>query len=65
MSLDLIDGMLVSRALSRIASVGTDVLFFKFACAGIDVIVSMMATRAVISFFIKTILLNSSESVNT
>jgi hypothetical protein len=62
--LDLIAGIEVSKALSRIASVGVDVVDFSVlgllaACEGIVVIVSVVAIKAiVISFFIKIIILN-------
>jgi hypothetical protein len=56
---DLIPGIDVSSAVSRIASVGVTVLGFKFASAGIDVIaISVAASAIVISFFINLILLN-------
>jgi len=64
-SLDLIDGIDVSSAVSKIANVGTTVFGFRFACAGIVVIASVLAIIAiVISFFIKLILLNSAMIVN-
>jgi hypothetical protein len=69
-SLDLIEGIDVSSAVSRIASVGATVVAFKVftfcdACAGIVVIASVLAMIAiVISFFIKLILLNIAMIVN-
>jgi hypothetical protein len=65
-TLEEIDGIDVSSAVSRIANVGTDVFGFRFACAGIAVIAIVVAISAivVISFFIKLILLNSIVFVN-
>jgi len=68
-TLELIDLIDVSNAVSRIASVGFDVVDFNVfdfsACAGIVVIASVLAIIAiVISFFIKLILLNSAMVVN-
>jgi hypothetical protein len=65
-SLDLIDGIDVSSAVSKIANVGTTVFGFRFACAGITVIAIVVAISAIvaISFFIKLILLNRVVFVN-
>jgi hypothetical protein len=70
-SLDFIEGIDVSSAVSRIASVGATVVDFKVltlcdACAGIVVIAIVLAMIAiVISFFIKLILLNIGLIVNS
>jgi hypothetical protein len=65
-SLDLIDGIDVSSAVSRIARVGTLVRGFRFASAGIVLIAIELAIIAiVISFFIEAILLNMVGIVNS
>ncbi len=62
---DLIDGIEVSKAVSKIAKVGTIVRVFRFAWAGIVVIAIVIAIRpTVISFFIRLILLNAGVIVN-
>jgi hypothetical protein len=65
-NLDLINGIDVSKAVSKMARVGTKVRVFKFACAGVAIIEIETEIRpTAISFFIRLILLNKVLLVNS